>query len=132
MVRPGTDRFLQRMALFYELVIFTASLSKYAKPLMRRLDPQEYCTQLLFREHCTFSNGVFVKDMARMGRPLSDIIILDNSPISYMFQPENGMPITNWYDCKKDQELLNYIPLLERLAFVEDVRTYIPRMVSNN
>lgn len=42
------------------------------------------------------------------------------------------MPITNWYDCKKDQELLNYIPLLERLAFVEDIRTYIPRMVSNN
>lgn len=63
---------------------------------------------------------------------MEDIIILDNSPISYLFQPECGMPIVNWYDCKKDQELLNYIPILERLAFVEDVRTYIPKMVDNN
>ena len=101
------------MSLFFELVVFTASLSKYARPLMAQLDPTVLCGSLLFREHCTFHNGVFVKDMARVGRPLKDTIILDNSPLSYMFQPENGMPIENWYDNKKDQELLNYIPLLE-------------------
>lgn len=39
------------------------------------------------------------------------------------------MPILNWYEDKKDQELLNYIPILERLAFVEDIREYIPKMV---
>jgi len=27
------------MSLFFELVIFTASLSKYASPLMKKLDP---------------------------------------------------------------------------------------------
>ena len=41
---------------------------------------------------------MYVKDMARMGRKLKDVILLDNSPISYIFQPENGMPIKNWYD----------------------------------
>ena len=60
------------------------------------------------------------------------MIILDNSPISYLFQPECGMPILNWYDDQKDQELIKYIPILERLAFVEDIREYIPRMVVNN
>ena len=68
LVRPGTDRFLQRMSLFYELVIFTASLSKYAKPLMENLDPDGLCGPLLTRDHCTFYNGVFVKDMSRLGR----------------------------------------------------------------
>lgn len=132
LVRPGTDKFLERMSLFFELVIFTASLSKYATPLMKKLDPQQLCGVHLFREHCTFYNGVFVKDMSRLGRNLGDVIILDNSPISYLFQPECGMPILNWYDDKNDQELTKYIPILERLAFVEDVRTYIPRMVVNN
>jgi TFIIF-interacting CTD phosphatase-like protein len=31
------------------------------------------------------------------------------------------MPIVNWYDDRNDQELIKYIPILERLAFVEDV-----------
>ena len=32
--RPGVDNFLNTMSKFYELIIFTASLSKYADPLM--------------------------------------------------------------------------------------------------
>jgi len=44
------------MSKHYELVIFTASLSKYAEPLMLQLDPQNLCGEKLFREHCTFYN----------------------------------------------------------------------------
>ena len=69
---------------------------------MKRLDPHNYCGPQLYREHCTFYNNVFVKDMSRLGRDLKDVIILDNSPISYLFQPENGMAIKNWYDDKTD------------------------------
>lgn len=35
LVRPYVADFLKRMAKHYELVIFTASLSKYADPLMQ-------------------------------------------------------------------------------------------------
>lgn len=38
LVRPGCVRFLNEMAKYYEVVIFTASLSKYADPLMDILD----------------------------------------------------------------------------------------------
>ena len=37
-VRPGCKKFLEEMAKYYEVVIFTASLSKYADPLMDILD----------------------------------------------------------------------------------------------
>lgn len=37
-VRPGCEKFLEEMAKYYEVVIFTASLSKYADPLMDILD----------------------------------------------------------------------------------------------
>ena len=39
LVRPFVAQFLKRMHKIYELVIFTASLSKYAEPLMEHLDP---------------------------------------------------------------------------------------------
>lgn len=77
LVRPGVDEFLEKMAKQYELVVFTASLSKYAEPLVDRLDPKGYCFFRLFREHCTMINGAFVKDLKRLDRDLKDVIILD-------------------------------------------------------
>lgn len=68
------------MAKYYEVVIFTASLSKYADPLMDILDEKRVAPQRLFREHCTFHNGIFVKDMSKIGRSLKDSLIIDNSP----------------------------------------------------
>ena len=53
-IRPGAFQFLSEMSKFYELVIYTASLSKYADPLMNILDPEKLCTDRLFREHCTW------------------------------------------------------------------------------
>jgi len=71
------------MGKYFEVVIFTASLSKYAIPLMDILDQHNVAPQRLFREHCTFYNGIYVKDMQRVGRPMENIIIIDNSPNSY-------------------------------------------------
>lgn len=109
----------------YELVIFTASLSKYADPLVDILDPEKMCSYKLFREHCTFTNNSFVKDLTRLGRCMKDVIILDNSPIAYMFQPENAMPCISWYDNMADRELPRIGNILERLAYEEDVRKII-------
>lgn len=53
MVRPGTEFFLQRLAKCYELLIYTASLSKYADPLVDILDAKGLIDYRLFREHCT-------------------------------------------------------------------------------
>ena len=38
LVRPGALQFLEELSTYYELVIYTASLSKYAEPLMKILD----------------------------------------------------------------------------------------------
>ena len=51
---------------------------------MDMMDTQGYCTDRLFREHCTYMNNVFVKDLTLGGRALKDSIIIDNSPTSYM------------------------------------------------
>jgi RNA polymerase II subunit A small phosphatase-like protein len=96
------------------------------------MDTQRYCTDRLFREHCSFVNGVFVKNLGLIGRQLKDTIIIDNSPTSYMLQPECALPILSWYEDMKDRALYDLIPLLIELSKVEDVRDAIPRFVRNN
>ena len=99
---------------------------------MDMMDPSNYCTSRLFREHCTYMNNVFVKDLSLVGRALKDSIIIDNSPTSYMLQPECALPILSWYDDPRDNALVDLIPLLIQLSKVEDVREAIPRFVRNH
>lgn len=68
LVRPGCKEFLAQLSEHFELVIYTASLKQYADPLMDILDPDRLCTARLFREHCTFVEGVYAKDMSQIGR----------------------------------------------------------------
>ena len=61
---------------------------------------------------------------------MEDILILDNSPISYLFQKQNALPIKTWLDDKNDIELYKYLRLLEYLATVNDVRDVISQIVN--
>lgn len=132
MVRPGVKELLETMEKYYEIVIFTASVSKYADPLLNIIDNRGFCPYRLFREHCTIINTTFVKDLQRLGRDLKDVVIVDNSPLSYILHPDNGLPIQTWFEDKSDRELFKIIPILEFLSNVNDVRVYIPKIVDNN
>jgi len=114
--RPHVDEFLSRCGELFEVVVFTASLAKYADPLLDLLDTQKVIDHRLFRESCTTYGGIFVKDLFRMGRPLTHLIIIDNSPHSYIFNPENALPCTSWFDDPTDTELLQFLVILTRLA----------------
>lgn len=113
--RPGVDAFLKAMAAHYEIVVFTASVQEYADPLLDVLDPQGLVAHRLFRDSCSNSRNGYVKDLARLGRELSNIIIIDNSPHAYIFQPDNALPILSYYDDACDTELQKITPFLESL-----------------
>ena len=133
MVRPGCKKFLDKMTWLYEVVIFTASVSNYADPLMDILDSQKYGFYKFYREHCTYNSraNYYMKDLSRMGWDIKDLIIVDNLAHSYKLQPENGIPISSWYEDQSDQELDQLSSLLEQLATVEDVWPYIQKIVKN-
>ncbi len=132
LIRPGVQTFLQRLSKLYEIVIFTASVSKYADPLLDILDKENYCSFRLFREHCTLMGMTYIKDLNKLGRDLKDVIIVDNSPLSYSFNKENGIPILTWFSDKNDKELDYLLPILEFLSGVNDVRNYIKNIVIND
>ena len=79
--RPGVDEFLQKCYKAFEVVVFTASLSNYADPLLDILDPNRQISFRLFRESCSYSNGSYIKDLTKLGRDLKNVIIVDVSDI---------------------------------------------------
>uniref|UniRef100_A0A8D0MVW1 protein-serine/threonine phosphatase n=1 Tax=Sus scrofa TaxID=9823 RepID=A0A8D0MVW1_PIG len=126
--RPYVDEFLRRMGELFECVLFTASLAKYADPVTDLLDRCGVFRARLFRESCVFHQGCYVKDLSRLGRDLRKTLILDNSPASYIFHPENAVPVQSWFDDMADTELLNLIPIFEELSGAEDVYTSLGQL----
>ncbi|KZP19831.1 NIF-domain-containing protein [Athelia psychrophila] len=123
--RPGVDEFLREMGLIYEVVVFTASLSVYADPVLDKLDVHQAVTHRLFRESCYNHKGNYVKDLSQLGREMKDTIILDNSPASYIFHPNNAVPVSSWFNDPHDTELTDMSPFLADLTATDDIRVVL-------
>lgn len=119
--RPHTDHFLERIGALFECILFTASLAKYADPVADLLDKRRIFRTRLFREACVFYEGNYVKDLERLGRDLRKVIIIDNSPASYAFHPDNAVAVRTWFDDPNDTELLDLLPMLEELSQADDI-----------
>ena len=77
-----------------------------ADPLLDLMDKANVVRWRLFREACCPYEGNYVKDLLCLGRPLQDSIIVDNSPHSYVFQPDNALPIGTFIDDPSDRYAL--------------------------
>lgn len=74
------------MCKWYNLVVFTASVQEYADPVIDWLESErKFFSARYYRQHCTFRHGAFIKDLSSVEPDLSKVMILDNSPLSYMF-----------------------------------------------
>lgn len=78
--RPGLDQFLATVSGLYEVVLFTASMAKYAIPVIAEIDKNGVINHALFREHCEKVKNGFVKDLSKLGRDLNEVIIIDVRP----------------------------------------------------
>jgi len=73
-----------------------------------------------------------VKDLSKIDRDPKDLLIIDNSPNSYLFQPESALPIVSWYEDMDDTILYEYIPILQGLSIIDDVRDALAAFVYPN
>ncbi|XP_024521892.1 probable phosphatase PSR2 isoform X1 [Selaginella moellendorffii] len=91
--RPGLREFLARASQFAELVLFTAGLEGYARPLVDRIDPENRISARLYRPATLVTKyREHIKDLSRLGRDLRRTVIIDNNPCSFILQPSNGIP----------------------------------------
>ena len=93
--RPHCDEFLRKVCKWYKVVIFTASVQEYADPVVDWLEQEKkYFSGRYYRQHCTFRNGSYIKDLSSIEPDLSKVIILDNSPVSYVFHEGEQFVVT--------------------------------------
>ncbi|KAH6826186.1 hypothetical protein C2S53_001623 [Perilla frutescens var. hirtella] len=123
--RPFVDEFLAYLSGKFEIVVFTAGIEEYASLVVDRLDWRKLISHRLYRDSCKPVDGKFVKDLSEIGRELSNVMIVDDNPNSYQFQPENAIPIRPFVDDLGDEELKKMIEFFEGCDLVEDLRDVV-------
>ena len=74
----------------------------------------------LYRIHTIIIDNDFVKDLSKLGRDLSRIIIVDNMEQNYKLQKNNGITIRPFWG--KDVEDTALVDLLDILKKISDKR----------
>jgi RNA polymerase II subunit A small phosphatase-like protein len=128
--RPGVDEFIRTVAREFDIFIFTASLVSYALPVMQGILPCFPAERILWRGHCRLVKGFIVKDLTIFRRDLARVVLVDNSPQSFLLQPQNGIPISTWVGDYTDTTLMEQLlPFLRCCASISDVRSVIATSV---
>ena len=125
-IRPYLYQFLDNIKKYYELVVFTAATQEYADPIINALEQhKKYFDYRLYRIHTIIIDNDFVKDLSKLGRDLSRILIVDNMEQNYKLQKNNGITIRPfWGKDNEDSALIDLLEILIKIAEKNlDVRT---------
>lgn len=123
--RPGLHEFLQQTSEFADLILFTAGLEGYAKPLVDRIDAHNrFCHRLYRPSTVNTEYRDHVKDLSCLSTDFRKIVLVDNNPYSFLLQPLNGIPCLTFSARQPvDNQLMGVIfPLLKHLSLQKDVR----------
>ena len=63
----------------------------------------------MYRQHTYKEGNTHIKDLSKLGRDLSRIIIIDNIEENYKLQKDNGLNIQSFYGDEEDNELLEIL-----------------------
>ena len=130
-VRPYVYEFLNTLKQYYEIVTFTAGTKDYADNILNLVDTNDNLINYrLYRHHTTIMGCNVFKDLMRLGRDMSKIIIIDNLKDNFKLQPNNGLFIKTWTSDINDNQLFDLEKILRDIALfeVEDVRPVIEKI----
>lgn len=102
----------RRLNPLFDICVYTASEKVYANAILDKVDPSgQFLQRRLYRDKCTKAHldggrVVYLKDLRCIqGYQMNEIIIVDNSLLSFALQPENGIPISSYFYDPQDIEL---------------------------
>ena len=138
-IRPHWEEALNKIKKKYHIVAFTASHESYADPVLNYLDPnKKYFEYRLYRCHCVLCNiddmKFYIKDLKILedNYDLKDVVIIDNSLLSFAYHLDNGIPISPFYESKVDTELLDIADFLVKYANENDIRDKLKEVYKLN
>lgn len=114
--RPGVEAFLEHLAHYYEIVVYSDQLNMYVDPIMERLDQKGFVRYRLSRDATQYVNGKHYRDLSKLNRDPAKVIYLSGHALDTCLQHENALPIKPWKLEPDDTALLDLIPFLEYVA----------------
>lgn len=114
--RPGAEAFLEHLAQFYELVIYTDQLPFTVDPILEKLDQKGCIRYRLAREATQYIHGKHFKDLSKLNRDPAHVLFLSAHAKETCLQPENAVPMKPWKLESDDTGLLDMLPFLEYVA----------------
>jgi len=131
-IRPHAESFLSSLAVHYELVVWTAGVEAYGKAVVKLLDPSgSLISHSLYRQHCTcLGDGIYAKDLSKLGRDMNSTRIVDNNPVSFSLQPCAGILVPDFVGQREDTFLLQLMRELTPIIDVEMVDVSRKRTVT--
>ena len=130
-VRPYCFDFLKELNDLYEIITFTAGTKEYADNILNILDMDNNIIKYrLYRQHTTILGCSIYKDLSKLGRDLSRVIIIDNLRENFKLQPNNGIFIKTWTNDINDVQFKDLLKILKDIVNynVIDVRPIIQKM----
>ena len=138
-IRPHWEEALSKIKKKYHIVAFTASHESYADSVLNYLDPdKKYFEYRLYRSHCVLcvmkEMKFYIKDLKILedNYDLKDIVIIDNSVLSFAYHLDNGIPISPFYNSKDDIELLDVADFLVKYSDENDIRDKLKEVYTLN
>ncbi|PKI77514.1 mitochondrial import inner membrane translocase subunit TIM50 [Punica granatum] len=114
--RPGVDAFLEQLAKYYEIVIYSDQLSMYVDPVVERLDGKQCIRYKLNRSATKYQDGKHYRDLSKLNRNPGKVIYISGHASESCLQQENCVQIKPWKLEADDTALLDLIPFLEFVA----------------
>lgn len=131
LIRPYAIQLLRELSARYEVVIFTAAQQNYANAILSLLDPdKKYISRRLFRDSCVHKDGVYLKDLRIFeNRSLSNMIIVDNSIVSFTNHMSNGVYVPSYFGQRDDSTLMFLIPFLASISEAKNIPSELSKRV---
>ena len=132
--RPGLIQFLNKIFPLFDLILWTIAKKDYADEMINNIEKEKkYFTARLYRDHASYKNNIYVKDLSNLGRPLDRIIIIDDKESNFSLQRSNGILIRPFHgtkkECQNDYVLMDLYNILTKIIFdrSQDVRIGIDK-----
>ncbi|KAF3620412.1 Mitochondrial import inner membrane translocase subunit TIM50 [Capsicum annuum] len=125
--RPGVEAFLEHLAQFFEIIVYSDQQNMYVDPIVDRLDSKQCIRYRLSRGATKYVGGKHYRDLSALNRDPSRIIYISGNALENSLQPENCVQIKPWKGDVEDTTLLDLIPFLEYVGMHRpaDIRTVI-------
>jgi len=127
--RPGVEYLLKTIATQhqFEVVVFTSEPAMIANPIVESLNSEGVIMYQLYRDSTHYKGNVYQKDLTRINRDLSKVILIDTDRAKVEPNPENALVLPKWDGNMADRNLYDLAMFLRAIdkTNCSDVRPFL-------